>query len=152
MDRRAFFKEQSAFCKQHLNRPVVTMLQEHGFFVQETENDVEDMVHFEDHKTFVKDQLGLSANTLVFNVKREFVGEYPLSAITSIFVEGRYKRKLTGEKMYTAYYYSFYKRGFLKDGRFVNERFYAKEVDKLTLIKIFEEEQLLFQSKGEMAH
>lgn len=138
-------KPRSEFYKKYGQVPVVEMLKAYGFIVDEMPIDDEDIVHFEDHKKLIQERIGLS--NIPFNVKKEFSAEYPLTAITSVFVEGRYTRKLTGEKMYESYFYYFYKEGFLPSGMKVNRRTYADRVTKLTLLKTFEKQAIMFKNK-----
>ncbi|WP_206911600.1 hypothetical protein IGL98_000957 [Enterococcus sp. DIV0840] len=140
------FREQSDFFKKYSKRSVVEMLSLHGFVVNETTIDDEDIVHFEDHKKFVFENIGI--DDISFNVKREFVAEYPLTAITSVFVEGRYIRKPTGEKMYSSYYYYFYKSGYLPNGATINGRVYADRVIKSVFLRTFEKQLLMFSEKN----
>ncbi|MBM7688437.1 hypothetical protein BCR24_06595 [Enterococcus ureilyticus] len=136
-------KPRSEFYKKYGPIPVVKMLKDYGFIVDETPIDDEDIVHFEDHKKMIQERIGLS--DVPFNVKKEFSAEYSLSAITSVFVEGRYTRTLTGEKMYGSYFYYFYKEGFLSSGRKVNGRIYADRVTRLTFLRTFEKQAIMFK-------
>lgn len=139
-------KEKSEFFKKYSQCSVVEMLELHGFMVNETLIDDEDIVHFEDHKKFIFENIGI--DHIPFNVKQEFVAEYPLSAITSVFVEGRYIRKITGEKMYGSYYYYFYKSGYLPNGGTINGRVYTDRVTKSVFLKTFEKQLLMFQKRS----
>ena len=136
-------KIRSDFYKKYNKMSVADMLREHHFMVHEIPIDDEDIVHFEEHKKFILENIGIS--DIPFNVKQEFVAEYQLSTITSIFVEGRYIRKATGEKMYESYFYTFYKEGFLLNGRKVNRRTYAEQVTRFAFLKIFEKQSGMFK-------
>ncbi|MHC5216834.1 hypothetical protein ACYSNR_09205 [Enterococcus sp. LJL128] len=142
------FKPRSKFLNRYLKVDVVEMLEEHGFLVAETENDLEDTIYFEKHEEMIFKTLGLS--NVKFNVKREFVAEYQLSEKTSIFVEGRYRRNLSGDKQYNMFGYLFYKRGFLKKSeRIINERLYCSGVNKVQFLKLFEEKRKIFMKDEE---
>ncbi|MEB5927609.1 hypothetical protein MXE74_13785 [Enterococcus faecalis] len=72
------------------------------------------------------------------NLKREFIAEYSLSKSTSIFVTGEYLRKPSGEKMYTSYYYTFYKEIknlYLGTAR---KKVFVRTANKVTLLNDFE--------------
>lgn len=138
-------KPRSEFYTKYSQVSVVEMLKDYGFIVHETPIDDEDIVHFEDHKKLIQERIGLS--DIPFNVKKEFSAEYSLSAITSVFVEGRYTRTPTGEKMYGSYFFYFYKEGFLLSGRKVNRRTYADRVTRLTFLRTFEKQSVMFKKK-----
>lgn len=138
-------KPRSEFYKKYGQMSVVEMLKDYGFIVDETPIDDEDIVHFEEHKKFILENIGLS--DIPFNVKKEFSAEYALSAITSVFVEGRYTRTPTGEKMYGSYFYFFYKEGFSPSGYKVNRRTYAEQVNRLTFLKTFEKQSIMFKKE-----
>lgn len=140
-------KPKSEFYKKYHHKPVIEMLEDYRFTVIETPIDDEDIVHFEEHKKFILENVGLS--DIPFNVKKEFSAEYALSAITSVFVEGRYTRMPTGEKMYSSYFYYFYKEGFSPSGYRVNKRTYAERVNRLTFLKTFERQSIMFKKEIE---
>lgn len=138
-------RKRSEFFEKYWRLPAVDMLIDYGFMIHETPIDDEDIVHFEDHKKMIMENIGLSG--IDFNVKQEFIAEYQLTPITSFFVEGRYLRKPTGEKIYTSYYYYFYKKGYLPNGGSINSRVYAERVSKLVLLKTFEKQSLIFKKE-----
>ncbi|EAK8385893.1 hypothetical protein CIC46_10120 [Listeria monocytogenes] len=139
------FREHSKFYQKYSKVPVPEMLRLHGFIVDEIPIDEEDIVYFEKHKQFILENIGLS--DIPFNVKKEFSAEFSLSAITSVFVEGRYTRTPTGEKMYSSYFYYFYKEGFLSSGYKVNRRTYADRVTKSMFLKTFEKQIVMFKKE-----
>lgn len=100
------FREPSEFYKKYSKVPLVELLEFYGFIVDETPIDDEDIVYIEQYKEFLLNK-GIVVDSVPF--KKEFFAEYSLSKYTSIIVEGKYDRKLTGEKSYGFYAISFYK-------------------------------------------
>jgi hypothetical protein len=138
------FLERSEFYKKYSRISIADMLGLHGFMVNVSSVDDEDIVYMEQTKQFLLEK-GIVVENVPF--KQEFVAEYPLSQITSVYAEGRYKRKHTGEKMYGSYYYYFYKKGFLPKGGIVNQRIYADGVNKLEFLNVFEKQRMMFIEK-----
>lgn len=107
------------------------MLREHGFSVVENAIDDEDIVYIEQYKEYL---MGMGIVNVTIPFRKEFIGEYPLSANKSIFVQGHYLRLPTGEKMYSSYYYTFYS-WYKRTGE---KYFYLERADKSKLLKYFE--------------
>ena len=94
------FKPHSDFYKNYSKRSVPDLLREHGFSVVENAIDDEDIVYIEQYKEYL---MGMGIVNVTIPFRKEFIGEYPLSANKSIFVQGHYLRLPTGEKMYSSY-------------------------------------------------
>lgn len=129
------FREKSDFYKKYAKYSIPDMLRLHGFNVFENAIDDEDIVHIEQYKQFLMTK-GIVDVPIYF--KKEFVAEFLLK-YNSIFVEGYYRRRPTGEKMYNSYSYYFYAGGYHSHKGVIGKRIYAERVNKITFLKIFEE-------------
>ncbi|HAP5732879.1 TPA: hypothetical protein IU259_001046 [Enterococcus faecalis] len=125
------FNPHSDFYKHYSKRSVPDLLREHGFSVVENAIDDEDIVYIEQYKEYL---MGMGIVNVTIPFRKEFIGEYPLSANKSIFVQGHYLRLPTGEKMYSSYYYTFYS-WYKRTGE---KYFYLERADKSKLLKYFE--------------
>ncbi|MEB7428447.1 hypothetical protein NGC25_14390 [Enterococcus faecalis] len=123
-------KEKSAFYQRYSRVSTTSMLMDLGFSVSEVEIDNEDIVYMEQYKEFLLNK-GIVEEKVPF--RREFVAEYRLSKTRSLFVEGYYLRKPTGEKMYGSYYYVFYME------EYSGTKVYCTKATKSFFLYIFEE-------------
>lgn len=124
-------KEKSAFYQKYSKVPTIFMLMDLGFIVSEAPIDDEDIVYMEEYKKFLLDDKGIVEEKVPF--RREFVAEYSLSKTRSLFVEGYYLRKPSGEKMYGSYYYVFYME------EYSGTKVYCTKATKSFFLYIFEE-------------
>jgi hypothetical protein len=100
------FRERSEFYKKYSKMLIQDMLKEYDFFVEEEHYTQED---FNEISTRKKELMAMGITNVPINLKREFLAEFSLTKSTSIFVKGEYLRKPSGEKMYSSYYYTYYK-------------------------------------------
>ncbi|WP_230322404.1 hypothetical protein [Enterococcus gallinarum] len=135
------FRERSDFYKKYAKYSIPDMLRLHGFSVFENEIDDEDIVYIEKTKAFLMSK-GIVDVPIYF--KNEFFAEFPLK-YTNVVIEGFYRRKPTGEKMYRSYSYNFYRESFRSYKGEIGKRNYAEGVNKITLLRIFEEYKELFE-------
>ncbi|WP_289864161.1 hypothetical protein [Enterococcus faecalis] len=111
------------------------MLKEYGFFVEEECYTQED---FNEIGTRKQELMAMGITNVPINLKREFIAEFSLTKSTSIFVKGQYLRKPSGEKMYSSYYYTYYKE--IKNLYFGTKRTITivRTANKRTLLNDFE--------------
>ena len=100
------FRERSEFYKKYSKMLIQDMLKEFDFFVEAEHYKQEDFNEIGARK---KELMAMGITNVPVNLKREFIAEFSLTKSTSIFVKGEYLRKLSGEKMYSSYYYTYYK-------------------------------------------
>lgn len=129
------FREKSEFYKKYANMLIQDVLKEFDFEVEETHYSQEDFDEIAQRK---RELMAMGIVEVPINLKREFIAEYSLSKSTSIFVTGEYLRKPSGEKMYTSYYYTFYKEIknlYLGTAR---KKVFVRTANKVTLLNDFE--------------
>ena len=100
------FRERSEFYKKHSKMLIQDMLKEYDFFVEEEHYTQEDFNEIDKRK---KELMAMGITNVPINLKRGFLAEFSLTKSTSIFVKGEYLRKPSGGKMYSSYYYTYYK-------------------------------------------
>lgn len=100
------YRERSEFYKKYSKMLIQDMLKEYDFFVEEEHYTQEDFNEIDKRK---KELMVMGITNVPIDLKREFLAEFSLTKSTSIFVKGEYLRKPSGEKMYSSYYYTYYK-------------------------------------------
>lgn len=132
---KAIFDMRSDFYKKYSKKSIPYMLKKYYFSVTEAEVDDEDIVYMEEYKQYLL-TMGIVEEQVPF--KKEFIAEYAFSKSSSLIVEGYYLRKPTGEKMYTSYYYTVYRKGYVKKKGDIGITIYLEKATKQRFLKWFE--------------